>query len=128
MTPLDPEHVRWTDIPDEEVRPGVRRRGFGTPDVTLVMNECRPGMEVRPHAHAFDQIAMILSGHAVYHVGDSPHEVAAGSIMLIPAGTEHWIEPTGEEPVINLDVFAPARSDYAHLLEWMRAAAPSGGG
>jgi mannose-6-phosphate isomerase-like protein (cupin superfamily) len=37
--------------------------------------------------------------------------------MLIPAGVEHYIEPTGEGPVMNLDVFAPARSDYMHLIE-----------
>jgi quercetin dioxygenase-like cupin family protein len=122
MTPLDPEHVNWIEIPDEEVRAGVRRRGFGTSDVMLVMNECRPGMDVRPHAHDFDQIAMILSGRAIYRIGGNPHEVSAGSIMLIPAGTEHCIEPTGDEPVMNLDLFVPARTDYAHLLDWMRGA------
>ena len=109
--------VRWNEIPDEEVRPGVRRRGFGTSQVMLVMNECQPGMEVRPHSHEFDQIAMIVSGTAVDHVGDVHNEVGPGSIMLIPAGVEHYIEPTGTEPVMNLDVFAPAREDYMHLLE-----------
>lgn len=117
---LDPEHVNWSQIPDEPVREGVRRRGFGNSDVLLVMNECRAGMALKPHSHDFDQIAMILSGRGVYHIGDRPHEVAAGSIMLIPAETEHYIEPRGEEPVMNLDVFAPARADYAHLLDWMR--------
>lgn len=113
--------VRWDEIPDEEVRPGVRRRGFGTSDVMLVMNECRPGMEVRPHSHDFDQIAMIVSGTAVYQVGDVRNEVGPGSIMHIPAGVEHYIEPTGDEPVMNLDVFAPAREDYMHLIEAARA-------
>ena len=41
----------WDDIPDEPVRPGVRRRAFGTDDVMLVMNHCKPGMEPRPHTH-----------------------------------------------------------------------------
>lgn len=109
--------VKWEDIPDEAVRPGVRRRGFGTPEVMLVMNECQPGMDVRPHSHEFDQIAMIVSGTAVYHVGDVDNEVGPGSIMHIPARVEHYIEPTGSEPVMNLDVFAPARDDYLHLLE-----------
>jgi quercetin dioxygenase-like cupin family protein len=85
MSPLDPEHVSWSEIPSEEVRPGVRRRAFGTEDVPLVMNECRPGMDVRRHSHDFDQIAMIVSGRAIYHVGDRPQEVSAGSIVLIPA-------------------------------------------
>jgi quercetin dioxygenase-like cupin family protein len=112
--------VRWEEIPDEEVRPGVRRRGFGTKDVLLVMNECQPGMELRPHKHDFDQIAMITAGTAIYHVGGTPHEVGPGSILLVPAEAEHYIEPTGDEAVMNLDVFAPAREDYLHLLEWMR--------
>lgn len=113
--------THWSGIPDEPVRPGVRRRGFGTSDLLLVLNECTPGMQVRPHSHDFDQIAMISAGRALYHVGDVPHEVRSGSILLIPAGAEHYIEPVGEEPVSNIDVFAPARPDYLHLIEWMRA-------
>jgi quercetin dioxygenase-like cupin family protein len=111
--------VRWEEIPDEDVRPGVRRRAIGTSDVLLVMNECRPGMDVRPHSHDFDQLALIISGQAIYHVGEDHNEVGPGSVMLVPAGVEHYIEPTGSEPVMNLDVFAPARQNYLHLLEWM---------
>lgn len=110
----------WDEIPPEDVRRGVRRRAFGTKDVILVMNEIEPEMDPAPHTHeGFDQIALIIAGRAVYHIGDQAHEVAAGSVMLIPAGVEHWIAPVGGETVENLDVFAPARSDYGHLLSWM---------
>jgi quercetin dioxygenase-like cupin family protein len=112
----------WDEIPDEPVRPGVRRRGFGTSDVILVQNLCEPGMDVRPHSHEFDQLAMITRGRAIYHIGEEPNEVGPGSIMLIPAGVEHYIEPLGDETVENIDVFAPARTDYLHLIEWMREA------
>lgn len=114
--------VKWEELPDEEVRPGVRRRGFGTREVLLVMNECEPGMDVRPHSHDFDQIAMIVAGTAIYHIGDTANEVGPGSVMLIPAGLEHYIEPTGTDTVQNIDVFAPAREDYLHLLDGMTAA------
>jgi quercetin dioxygenase-like cupin family protein len=110
----------WDEIPDEPVRPGVRRRAFGTDDVMLVMNHCEPGMEPRPHSHDFDQIALITRGRAIYHIGEEDNVVGPGPIMLIPAGVEHWIEPTGDETVHNIDVFAPSRSDYAHLLAWMK--------
>jgi quercetin dioxygenase-like cupin family protein len=115
----------WDEIPDEPVRPGVRRRAFGTADVMLVLNHCEPGMALSPHSHEFDQIAMITKGRAIYHIGDEPNEVVSGSIMLIPAGIEHYIEPLGEETVENIDVFAPARSDYLHLLEWMSSHSPA---
>jgi quercetin dioxygenase-like cupin family protein len=110
---------RWKEIPDEPVRPGVRRRAFGTKDVILVLNECKPGMDLRPHSHEFDQIAMITKGRAIYHIGGEPNEVGPGSVILIPAGAEHYIEPLGEDTVENIDVFAPAREDYLHLIEWM---------
>jgi mannose-6-phosphate isomerase-like protein (cupin superfamily) len=112
--------VRWEEIPDEPVRPGIRRRGFGTRDVLLVLNQCKPGMDLRPHSHEFDQIAMIIKGRALYHIGTEPNEVGPGSLLLIPAGVEHYIEPLGEEVVENIDVFAPAREDYLHLVEWMQ--------
>jgi quercetin dioxygenase-like cupin family protein len=111
--------VSWDEIPDEAVRAGVRRRGFGTKDCLLVMNECEPGMDVRPHVHEFDQIAMIVAGRARYHVGDVANEMGPGSIVLIPAGVDHFIEPLGEEVVQNIDVFTPCREDLAHLLNWM---------
>jgi mannose-6-phosphate isomerase-like protein (cupin superfamily) len=114
--------TRWDEIPDESVREGVRRRGFGNDGVLLVMNELTPGMKVFPHVHEdFDQIATIVSGTAIYHVNGVPHPVGPGSLILIPAGQPHYIEPTGTEKVMNLDVFGPARKDLIHLLDWMKA-------
>jgi quercetin dioxygenase-like cupin family protein len=115
--------TRWEAIPAEDVRRGVRRRAFGSEDVILVMNEIEPEMEPAPHAHeGFDQMALIISGRAIYHIGDDAHRVGPGSVMLIPAGETHWIEPDGNERIENLDVFAPARKDFLHLLAWMESA------
>lgn len=121
LTPSRTLATRWDLIPGEVVRRGVFRRGFGTRDVILVMNEVAPDMDVAPHKHDdFDQIACIISGRAVYHVGEASHEVGPGSVLLIPTGVLHYIEPVGDEVVLNLDVFAPMRADYSHLLDWMR--------
>jgi quercetin dioxygenase-like cupin family protein len=110
----------WDEIPSEVVRRGVRRRAFGTSEVMLVLNDIEPEMDTAPHVHeGFDQIALIISGQAVYHVGEVGHRVGPGSVLLIPAGVPHYIEPAGAETVENLDVFAPARRDLAHLLDWM---------
>lgn len=111
--------VDWESIPYEDVRPGVRRRAFGTTEVLLVMNECMPGMELNPHSHDFDQVVLIVAGRAIYHVDNEANEMGPGSVLLVPARAAHYIEPTGTEPVLNLDVFAPPRADYAHLVSWM---------
>ena len=109
----------WDELPAEVVRPGVSRCAFGTEACQLVMNTCEPGMELRPHSHSFDQIALIASGHGRYHVGETAHDVGPGSVLLVPAGVTHFIE-TVDETMENIDVFAPARGDYLHLLAWMR--------
>jgi quercetin dioxygenase-like cupin family protein len=111
--------AHWDDIPAEQVRPGVTRRAFGTENCMIVMNYCTPGMELSPHSHDFDQIALFTQGRAVYTVGDVRHEVGPGDVLLIPAGETHFCEPIGDGVVHNIDVFAPARSDYRHLLDWM---------
>jgi len=115
-----PPAVTWDDIPGETARGGVHRRGFGTENVLLVMHDLAPDMDLSPHSHEFDQIAVIVQGEAIYHVGDRDNRVGPGSVLLIPAGVEHYIEPTSSTPVKNLDVFAPCRPDYKHLIEWMQ--------
>ena len=115
-----PPAVRWDDIPGETARGGVHRRGFGTENVLLVMHDLAPDMDLSPHSHEFDQIAVIVEGEAIYHVGDRRNRVGPGSVLLIPAGVEHYIEPTSSTPVKNLDVFAPCRPDYKHLIAWMQ--------
>jgi mannose-6-phosphate isomerase-like protein (cupin superfamily) len=47
-------------------------------------------------------------------------EVGAGSVVRVPPNVEHYGEPIGEEPVLNLDVFAPFREDYRHLVEYQQ--------
>jgi len=65
-----PPAVTWDDIPGETARGGVHRRGFGTENVLLVMHDLAPDMDLSPHSHEFDQIAVIVEGEAIYHVGD----------------------------------------------------------
>ena len=44
------------------------------------------GMNLNPHSHTFEQMAYIVSGRAIYHVGDVGHQVGAGSFLLfLPA-------------------------------------------
>ena len=111
----------WTELPREAVRPGVERSGFRGEQVLLVMNYLTPGMEVRPHSHPFEQLAYIVQGHMRFVVGDEVFEAGPGSVIRIPPDVEHYGEPLGDEPVLNLDVFSPIREDYKHLVEYQQA-------
>jgi quercetin dioxygenase-like cupin family protein len=111
--------VYWEEIPEEVVRRGVRRRGYSTDEVMLMWNVVEEGMELKPHSHEdFDQLVCIFEGRCNYYVDGEPHEMGPGSMMLVPAGAEHYIEPL-ESPCANLDIFAPPRADYEPSLAWI---------
>ena len=108
----------WNDLPREAVRKGVERCGFRGEDVLMVMNWLAPGMDVNPHSHPFEQLVCIVQGRARFHVGEETFEAGPGSLLRIPPGVEHWAEPLGDEPALNLDIFAPIREDYRHLVAY----------
>ncbi len=111
----------WDSLDRETVRQGVERAGFRGDDVLLVMNWLQPGMEVRPHSHPFEQVVYIVQGRIRFHVGDEVHEGGPGSLIRIPPNVEHYGEPIGDEPVLNLDVFSPIREDYRHLVDYQKS-------
>ncbi|WP_374391942.1 cupin domain-containing protein [Sphingopyxis sp.] len=115
-----PTLYNWQDIPREYVRPGIERAGLGGEGVVCQFGWVEPGAALRPHKHDHEQIVMILEGDCIYHVGGVPHQCTRGSFVRVPPHTEHYIEVTGTETVLNLDIFAPVPPEYAHLLDHQR--------
>ncbi len=110
----------WDQLPKEVVRSGVERAGFRGNDVLMVMNWLTPGMKTNPHSHPFEQLAYIVSGRMKFVIGEDTFEAGPGSVIRIPPNVEHYGEPIGDEPVLNLDVFSPIRDDYRHLVEYQQ--------
>lgn len=108
----------WNELDRETVRPGVSRAGFRGDDVMLVMNWLQPGMETRPHSHPCEQIVYVVKGRMRFVIADEEIEVGAGGLVRIPPDVMHYGEPIGDEEVLNLDVFAPLREDYRHLVAY----------
>jgi len=108
----------WNTLPREVVRRGVERVGFRGENAMVVMNFAQPGMDLRPHSHDFEQVAICVQGRMNYHVGDEVFEMVPGSMLRIPPHTIHYAEPLGDETVFNLDLFSPIRDDYKHLVEY----------
>ena len=111
----------WDALARERVREGVERVGFRGEDVMCVMNWLEPGMDTRPHSHPFEQLVLIIQGRVRFHVGDESIEAGPGSMMRIPPNVTHYAEPIGDEVALNLDVFAPLRDDYRHLVSYQDA-------
>ena len=108
----------WNTLPREVVRKGVERVGYRGDNAMVVMNFATPGMDLRPHQHDFEQIAICIAGRMNYYVGDQVFEMVPGSMVRIPPFTMHYAEPLGDEVVQNLDLFSPIRDDYKHLVDY----------
>ena len=110
--------VNWDDIPSESPRPGVARKAYATEALMLVRNVLEEGLEVRPHEHDFDQLVHIVEGRCDFFIGDVPHALGPGDLLLVPAHAEHYADVT-EGPCVNIDFFLPPRADYAHLVAYL---------
>jgi quercetin dioxygenase-like cupin family protein len=105
--------VNWNEVPWVPVRPGVERKGFTGADATVALHRLQPGHAPAPHAHPNEQIAYILEGTCDFHVGDEVHRLGPGGLLVVPPNVVHYAVVVGDEPVLNLDVFTPARPEYA---------------
>lgn len=116
-----PRLMNWNDLAREHLRRGIERSGFGGENVLCQLAWIEPGAEQRPHSHDFEQLVIVIQGECLFHVDGVAHQCGPGSLLRVPPNAEHYIEVTGNEPVFEIDVFAPVRSDYAHLLDHQRA-------
>jgi len=110
----------WNELPRESPRRGIERVGFRGDNAMAVLNWIKPDLEPGPHSHPFEQLVFILQGRTRLHVGDQVFECGPGSMVHVPPNVVHWAEPVGDEVCLNLDVFAPVRQDYLHLVEYQR--------
>lgn len=72
------------------------------------LNCFSPGQEHKAHFHADqDKLYYVIEGTGEAMTGDETSAVAAGDIVLAPAGVVHSMRNTGEAPLIVLIVFSP---------------------
>lgn len=67
----------------------------------------QPGDKARgPHVHSdFEECIYVLSGRGTMCAENGKHDVAAGDMLLIPAGEKHMTLNTGAEPLVLLCFF-----------------------
>jgi quercetin dioxygenase-like cupin family protein len=101
-------------IPVIEPVPGCRLRTPYGKNLMLSYLEMDAGAEVPLHSHPHEQGGVLLSGTLELTIGDETRRVTPGSLFLIPANVAHRAVAV-DGPVTVLDVFSPAREDYASL-------------
>jgi quercetin dioxygenase-like cupin family protein len=89
----------------------VARRVMGE-KLTLAVVELAPGSVVPEHRHPNEQCGLVIEGEVTFRIGDEERVLGPGGTWRILADAPHSVV-TGPGGAVVVDVFAPARDDWA---------------
>jgi len=110
------------DVPAQPVTAGTattRQMLIGPdegPHFALRRFTMQPGGGMPPHTNTVEHEQYVLRGSASVGIGDQVHEVRAGDVVFIPAGTPHWYKAHAGEP-FELLCAVPNLPDKTELVE-----------
>ena len=93
---------------------GVAARAVQGERSSFAVVELDPGSVVPEHAHPNEQLGLVLRGSLEFRVGNETSELGPGSTWSIPGNVPHEVR-AGPEGAVVIDVFAPARADWAAI-------------
>lgn len=73
-----------------------------------------------PHDHPYDMMLIVMKGAMKMEIDGLEYDLEEGSAMVIPPFVMHRGHALGDKPVSLIEIFAPARSDYIHLVEYQQ--------
>jgi mannose-6-phosphate isomerase-like protein (cupin superfamily) len=85
---------------------------------SLAHASVRPGEASVRHRMATVEVYYFLAGAGVMHVADESSAVAQGVTVVVPGGTEQWVENSGDHDLEFLCIVDPAwREEDEEVLE-----------
>lgn len=99
----------WRDVPPEIAFDGITRQTIHADRQTLVRYVYAPGSDFPEHAHAEEQVTVVLSGRIVFHVGGNRIELGPGEVAIIPPHVPHGARVEGGETVETINTLSPRR-------------------
>ena len=101
------------ELAEERITDKISRRVVAGEQGMIVWWSIKAGAHAAAHKHPHEQIVYILQGQIDFHIEDEVRRLGPGGLLVVPPNARHWGEVVGDEPVLNLDVFTPKRSEYA---------------
>jgi mannose-6-phosphate isomerase-like protein (cupin superfamily) len=88
---------------------------FGDAGVSIILVDVPPGGGPQLHLHPYEEVFIVQEGRATYTVGSAVVEVAAGQIVVAPAGVPHKFVNSGDGPLRQVDIHASGK----FITEWL---------
>lgn len=107
MTAPKAKAIHYTEVPAQvfgDEAPGTTIRWVideahdGAPNYALRVIEVAPGGHTPRHAHPYEHENFVVEGQGRVLLNGQWHEVGPGSVIFVPAGTEHTYENIGQTP------------------------------
>ena len=73
----------------------------------LVLMSLLAGEEIGEEVHDVDQFLRVEQGTGVAILSDIPHDIANGSVIIVPAGTKHNVINTGSNLMKLYTLYMP---------------------
>ena len=74
---------------------------------TFQMARIEPGGVSRRHAHAWEQVNLVVSGAGIIETGETQTRIGPGDCVILPGNFGHAISCTGDEPLVLVAVLGP---------------------
>ena len=99
----------------QQIWDGIVGRTVHGERVTLSLLELDAGAVVPEHAHANEQVGILLEGSVTFTIGGEIRELGPGATWRILAHVPHSVV-VGAEGALIVEVFSPVRDDW-HAIE-----------
>jgi len=91
--------------------PGITHRTLashadGLRSLSVWLQTIEPGAATPPHRHDCDEVVVILAGRGELHVDGRVQGFGPEQTIVLPAGVDHQIVNSGDEPLSTLAAFA----------------------
>lgn len=100
--------IDWSAHPVQAPVAGVRAWQVATPRMTMALYELEPGVQVPEHAHAGDEVGLIIAGSLEVQVDGQSHLLSEGQTFVIPQGAPHAARTT-DRACRLFECYAPHR-------------------
>jgi quercetin dioxygenase-like cupin family protein len=106
---------RTPSSPNGRVRNYVANQHLGADQAVVHENVISPGVRVPPHAHAVEEVIVVLEGHGECHTSTGIETYRAGDVIIVPAQERHALHNTGDMLLRQLCIFG--REPHTVFLE-----------
>jgi mannose-6-phosphate isomerase-like protein (cupin superfamily) len=83
--------------------------------VSLILTDAGPGQGPSLHRHPYEEIHVVQEGEALFVAGDEQRIARAGDIVVVPAGTAHRFENSGDGRFREIGIHVSSR----FVTEWL---------